>query len=261
MHLTPEDTDKLILHNAGFLAQKRLARGLRLNHPEAVALIAAQLLEFIRDGRTVAEIGEIGRQLLGYNNVMTGIPQMITELRIEGTFPDGVKTVVLRDPIIEENGNLMLALYGSFLPVPSREALEGSEFGAQPCEIEGGVGEIMFEAGDIELNADRRFVDLNVGNRGDRAIHIGSHFHFIEANRTLVFDRAKAYGMRLDIPAGTSIRFDPGETKSVRLVEIAGNQTVRGGNGIASGALHDENRLSALKTIRELRFGNTNSDQ
>src|SRR5882762_6731640 len=108
MHLSPREIDKLLLHNAGFLAQKRLARGLRLNHPEAVALIAAQLLEFIRDGRTVAEIGEIGRQLLGYNNVMSGVPAMIDELRIEGTFPDGMKTVVLREPIYEENGNLVL---------------------------------------------------------------------------------------------------------------------------------------------------------
>ncbi len=261
MHLTPEETQKLILHNAGFLAQKRLARGLRLNHPEAVALIASQLLEFIRDGRTVAEIGEIGRQLLGYNNVMSGVPGMIEELRIEGTFPDGMKTVVLRDPVCEENGNLVLALYGSFLPVPSREALEGSEFGAQPCELEGGVGEIMTEAGEIELNAGRRFVDLNVGNRGDRAIQIGSHFHFMEANRALVFDRAKAYGMRLDIPAGSSLRFEPGETKSVRLVEVAGNQIVYGGNGIAKGAVHEANRLSALKTLGDMKFGNTNSDR
>src|SRR4051794_1774162 len=125
MHLSPDEIDKLILHNAGFLAQKRLARGLRLNHPEAVALIAAQSLEFIRDGRTVGEIGEIGRQLLGYNNVMPGVPAMIDEIRVEGTFPDGMKTVIIRVPITEENGNLMLALYGSFLPVPSREALEG----------------------------------------------------------------------------------------------------------------------------------------
>src|SRR6476469_4006858 len=101
MHLSPRDIDKLILHGAGFLAQKRLARGLRLNHPESVALIASQVLEFIRDGRTVTEIYEIGRQLLGYNNVMTGVPEMVEEIRVEGTFPDGMKAVVLQNPIIE----------------------------------------------------------------------------------------------------------------------------------------------------------------
>ena len=260
MHLSPRDIDKLLLHNAGFLAQKRLARGLRLNHPEAVALIAAQSLEFIRDGRTVAEIGEIGRQLLGYNNVMSGVPTMIDEIRIEGTFPDGVKTVVLHDPIIEENGNLMLALYGSFLPVPSREALAGSEFGAQPTMLEGGIGEILLGSGDIELNAQRRIVDVPVGNRGDRAIHVSSHFHFMEANRALVFDRAKTYGMRLDIPPGSTVRFEVGETKTVRLVEIAGQQIIQGGNGLAPGAFHENNRLSALKALDAQKFGNAGND-
>ncbi len=238
-----------------FSRRKRLARGLRLNHPEAVALIAAQLLEFIRDGRSVAEISEIGRQLLGYNNVMSGVPAMIEEIRIEGTFPDGMKTVAIRNPIIEENGNLMLALYGSFLPVPAREALEGSEFGAQPCMLEGGVGEVMTESGDIELNADRESIGLVVGNRGDRSVRVSSHFHFMEANKTLVFDRAKTYGMRLDIPAGTHVRFGPGETKTVRL-EISGQKRIQGGNGFAVGELHEDNRLAALKALDAQRFGN-----
>ena len=260
MHLTSEEIDTLILHNAGFLAQKRLARGLRLNHPEAVALIAAQLLEFVRDGRTVSEILEIGHQLLGYNDVMTGVPSMIDEIRIEGTFPDGVKTVVLHDPIIEENGNLMLALYGTFLPVPSREALESSEFGAAPSMLEGGVGEIIFGAGDIELNAGRRIIDIPVANRSDRAIQISSHFHFMEANRALIFDRAKTYGMRLDIPPGSTVRFEAGESKTVRLVEIAGHQIIQGGNGLASGELHETNRLSALKALDSKKFGNAGND-
>ncbi len=256
MHLTPEEIDKLMLHHAGFLAQKRLARGLRLNHPESVALIASQVLEFIRDGRTVSEIYEIGRQLLGYNNVMSGVPAMVDEIRVEGTFPDGMKTVVMRNPIIEENGNLMLALYGSFLPVPAREALEGSEFGAQPCMLEGGVGEIVLGTGDVELNAGRNAIKLTVGNRGDRAVHVSSHFHFMEAHPALVFDRAKAYGMRLDIPAGSHVRFVPGETKTVRLVEIAGQRILNGGNGLASGALNDDGRLAALKAIDAQKFGN-----
>lgn len=257
MHLGPDDLDKLVLHNAGFLAQKRLARGLRLNHPEAVALIATQMLEFIRDGRAVTEIAEIARQLLGYNDVMDGIPAMLEEIRIEGTFPDGLKTVVVRLPIAEENGNLILALYGSFLPVPSRETLEGAEFGAPPSDLDGAVGEVLAGPGEIELNADRITVDLPVGNRGERPIHVGSHYHFMEANRALVFDRAKAYGMRLDIPAGNTVRFEPGETRLVRLVEIAGNRIIDGGNGLARGALLNVNKEAALKALEALRYGNT----
>ena len=89
MHLTPREVDKLVLHQAGFLAQKRLARGLRLNYVEAVALISTQLLEFIRDGRSVAELMDLGRQLLGRNQVMAGVPEMIHDVQVEGTFPDG----------------------------------------------------------------------------------------------------------------------------------------------------------------------------
>ena len=99
MHLTPREIDKLFLHQAGVLAQKRLARGLRLNHPEAVALIATQLLEFIRDGRTVAELMDLGRQLLGRDDVMLGVADLIEEVQVEGTFPDGTKLVTVHHPI------------------------------------------------------------------------------------------------------------------------------------------------------------------
>ena len=119
MHLTPHELDKLTLHQAGVLAQKRLARGVRLNHPEAVALIATQILEFIRDGRPVAELMNLGRQLLGRADVMDGVPELVHEVQIEGTFPDGTKLVTVHNPIVAEQGNLELALYGSFLPVPT----------------------------------------------------------------------------------------------------------------------------------------------
>src|ERR687896_1023646 len=118
MHLTPHELDKLALHQAGYLAQKRLARGLRLNYPEAVALISTQVLELIRDGRTVAELMDLGRQLLGRADVMEHVAEMIVEVQVEGTFPDGSKLVTVHQPIATERGNLELALYGSFLPVP-----------------------------------------------------------------------------------------------------------------------------------------------
>src|SRR6266516_1053905 len=131
MHLSPREIEKLLLHNAGFLAQKRLARGVRLHHPEALALIAAQALEFIRDGKSVAELMDLGRQFLGHNQVMSGVAEMITEVQIEGTFPDSTKLVTLHDPVTSDNGNLALALEGSVLPV-----LEISLFGASPPEEE-----------------------------------------------------------------------------------------------------------------------------
>src|SRR5439155_21259322 len=99
MHLSPREIDKLILHNAGFLAPTRLARGVRLNYPESVALIATQVLEFIRDGRRVAELMDLGRQLLGRRQVMAGVPEMIHDVQVEGTFPDGTKLVTVHHPI------------------------------------------------------------------------------------------------------------------------------------------------------------------
>ena len=99
MHLTPHELDKLTLHQAGFLAQKRLARGLRLNHPESVALIATQILEFIRDGRRVSELMAAGLTILRRDDVMEGVPEMIDEVQVEGTFPDGTKLVTIHHPI------------------------------------------------------------------------------------------------------------------------------------------------------------------
>src|SRR5258705_6716326 len=113
MHLTPRELNKLVLHQAGFLAQKRLARGLRLNYVEAVALVATQLLEFIRDGRSVAELMDLGRRLLGRADVLDGIAEMIDEVQVEGTFPDGTKLVTVHHPIVAERGDRSLALYGS----------------------------------------------------------------------------------------------------------------------------------------------------
>ena len=236
MHLSPREIDKLLLHNAGFLAQKRLARGVRLNQPEAVALIATQLLEFIRDGRSVAELMNLGKKFLGRNQVMSGVSEMVTEVQVEGTFPDGTKLVTVHHPIASENGNMDLALYGSFLPIP-----KSTGFAAEAFE----PGNLIAAEGEILLNENRPTVSIAVTNVGDRPIQVGSHYHFVETNTSLKFDRAKAYGMRLDIPAGTAVRFEPGETKTVNLVEIAGHKVISGGNNFASGPVSEEGRAKA----------------
>lgn len=99
MHLTPREVDKLLIFSAGELARKRRARGLKLNHPEAVALITAEILEMIRDGRTVAEIMALGAAILPVEAVMEGVAEMVSEIQVEGTFPDGTKLVTIHQPI------------------------------------------------------------------------------------------------------------------------------------------------------------------
>jgi urease subunit gamma/beta len=264
MHLTPHELDKLALHQAGFLAQKRLARGLRLNYPEAVALVATQILEFIRDGRSVAELMDLGRRLLGRADVMDDVPEMIVEVQVEGTFPDGTKLVTVHNPIVSEHGDRELALYGSFLPVRTEEAdvrplqADGERQRtdrARQMEEDGVPGEVVVEDGEIVLNEGRGSIQLPVTNRGDRPIQVGSHYHFAETNRALVFDRPMAYGKRLDIPAGTAVRFEPGDTKTVSLVELAGRRIVWGGNALASGPVTDETRAQVAAEALARGFG------
>ena len=165
MHLTPREFDKLTLHQAGYLAQKRLARGVRLNHPEAVALIATQILEFIRDGRRVAALMDLGRKLLGRRQVLPGVAELVTEVQVEGTFPDGTKLVTVHHPIAALDGDLSLALYGSFLPVPDLAAF--GEAKRAPAEEEQ-PGELFPKEGEIELNAGRTAISLKVTNLADR---------------------------------------------------------------------------------------------
>ena len=250
MHLSPREIEKLTLHNVGFLAQKRLARGLRLNHPEAVGLIATQLLEFIRDGRAVADLMNLGRRFLGRNQVMAGVPELISEVQVEGTFPDGTKLVTVHHPISAADGDLKLALYGSFLPEPDLKVFQASaESAFEP-------GQCTPLEGEITLNAGRERIQIAVTNLGDRPVQVGSHYHFIETNASLRFDRAAAYGRSLDIPAGTAVRFEPGETKTVGLVEIAGNRIIRGGNNLADGPVSDSGRAQAMKRVNERDFAN-----
>jgi urease subunit gamma/beta len=218
MHLSPRDIDKLLLHGAGFLAQKRLARGLRLGYPETVALLATQLLELIRDGRhPVAELMDVGRRILGRRQVLPGVAELVHEVQVEGTFEDGTKLVTVHDPIALDDGELALALYGSFLPLPDLAA-----FGATPATAAADLpGHVEVAPGEIDLYAGRDRITLQVTSRGDRPIQVGSHYPFSAVNSALDFDRVAARGRHLDIPAGTAVRFEPGETRSVSLVANA----------------------------------------
>ncbi len=197
MNLTPREKDKLLIAMAATVARRRLERGVKLNHPEAVALITDFVVEGARDGRSVAELMEAGAHVVSVDQVMDGIASMIHDIQVEATFPDGTKLVTVHHPIR----------------------------GAADQQI---PGEIMAAPGDIAMNEGRETVTLDVANAGDRPIQVGSHYHFFETNPALKFDRALAKGFRLDIPAGTAIRFEPGQTRQVRLVALAGKREVYG---------------------------------
>lgn len=167
MKLVPRELDKLVLHQVGYLAQKRLARGIKLNHTEATALIASQLLEFIRDGtNSVADLMTLGKQMLGRRHVLPDVLETLDEVQIEGTFLDGTYLVTVHDPISSDDGNLTNALYGSFLPTP-----DNSKFALSPSlKKEEAPGAIIVKQGKIELNAGRERVTIKVTNTGDRPI-------------------------------------------------------------------------------------------
>ncbi|CAG8584213.1 6306_t:CDS:2 [Funneliformis mosseae] len=235
MRLIPRELDKLVLHQVGYLAQKRLARGVKLNHTEAAALIASQLIEMMRDGtNTVAQLMNTGKQMLGRRHVQPDVLETLSEVQVEGTFPDGSYLVTVHDPISSDDGNLELALYGSFLPIP-----DNSKFVLQTVEAkaEDAPGALVVKPGKIVLNEGRARASLKVVNTGDRPIQVGSHYHFIETNPALSFDRHLSYGKRLDIPAGSAVRFEPGETKTVTLVDIGGKKCISGGNNVATGVV------------------------
>lgn len=206
MNLTPREKDKLLIAMAAIVARNRLARGVKLNHPEAIALITDFVVEGARDGRTVAELMEAGAHVLTAAEVMDGIPEMIHDIQVEATFPDGTKLVTVHRPIRGE-----------------------------PSEL--AAGEVLTPGGDIELNAGAETVSVAVANTGDRPIQVGSHYHFFETNLALDFDRAAARGMRLDIASGTAVRFEPGQTRTVTLVPFAGARTVFGFRQKVMGAL------------------------
>jgi urease subunit gamma/beta len=234
MLLTPTELERLTIFTAAQLARKRRDKGLKLNHPEAVAIIADEILEGAREGRSVADLISFGSTVLSADDVMPGVPEMVPLLQVEGCFPDGTKLVTVHDPIRPS------ASYGAEAE-PASKAIE--------------PGELVPGDGDIELNVGRRRSSLRALNTGDRPIQIGSHYHFFEANRALEFDREASFGMHLDIPAGTAVRFEPGESKQVALVAFGGTGEVFGLNALTNGATRlDRSREASLARARQRGF-------
>jgi urease subunit gamma/beta len=212
MLLTPTEMERLTIFTAAELSRKRKAKGLKLNHPEAIAFITDEILEGAREGRSVADLISFGSTLLSTDDVLPGVSDLISMIQVEGTFPDGTKLVTVHDPIR-----------------PGKKKVGGVSPGELDCE-----------EGEIEINAGRRSVTIKVVNTGDRPVQIGSHYHFFETNKALEFNRASAFGLRLDIPAGTAVRFEPGEAKEVVLTEFGGTQELYGLNNLTNGQINSQ---------------------
>ncbi|RDU72676.1 urease subunit beta [Helicobacter aurati] len=225
MRLTPRELDKLMLHYAGELAKKRKERGIKLNYVESIALISMEIMELAREGtKSVAELMQFGRQILKDSDVMDGVANMIHEVQVEVTFPDGTKLVSIHNPI-EDNGKLA-------------------------------PGEYILKNEDIILNADKKAIEIQVINKADRPIQVGSHFHFFEVNKLLQFDRKKALGKRLDIPSGTAVRFEPGERKNVQLIDFGGKKRVFGFNDLVNTHINQSNAQQCYDTAMQKHFSN-----
>ena len=229
MLLTPTEMERLVIFSAAELARKRRNKGLALNHPEAIAVISDEILEGAREGRSVAELISFGSTILTTDDVMPGVAELMPMIQVEGTFPDGTKLVTVHDPI-------------------RQGAKAVTQADAPP-------GELLPAEGEIEINADRVKRTLRVVNTGDRPVQIGSHYHFFETNRALEFDREAAYGMHLDVPAGTAVRFEPGEDKEVTLTQFGGTRELFGLNGLTNGSADsDIQKSAALKRARDRNF-------
>ena len=221
MFLTNRESEKLMLYTAAQLANERKDRGLKLNFPEATAIISSYIIEGARDGKSVAQLMVDATKILKEDHVMDGIASMMHMVQVEATFDDGTKLVTVHNPIPYKNSTELPGAY-------------------------------IIDDDDIELNAGKEILTIEVENKGDRPVQVGSHYHFFEVNSALSFDRVSAYGRRLDVAAGTSVRFEPGSKKSINLIDFSGRRYVSGFNGLVEGFLDDENiKAKAMQNLNK----------
>jgi urease subunit gamma/beta len=213
MRLLPREQDRLLLFLAAELARRRRERGLRLNQAEAVALIADAVCEAARDGHDYARAEAAGYRALGPADVAEGVAALVRRVEVEALFADGSRLLVLHDPIAA--------------PGP-------------PAHEEPAIDWLAHDS------------VLTVVNEGDVPVGVTSHFHFFEINRALRFERAAAWGMRLAVPPGTKVFFDPQIPRKVFLLRFGGARVIRGHAGLADGPLDAPGaKEAALKLARE----------
>lgn len=193
MKLTPKELDRLTIFTLAELARRRKARGIKLNHPEAVALITDEVMEEARAGRSYHDVVAHGMQVLNEDDVLEGVAELASTLYIEPLFEDGTKLVVLHQPIG---------------PAPGKARQPST-----PRVIAG-------TPDTLTINAGRPTITLTITNTSDHPVQITSHMPFWEINPRMQFDRQAAHGYRLDIPAGGAVRWEPGETKEVTLCRL-----------------------------------------
>ncbi|GAA2540468.1 urease subunit beta [Mycolicibacterium diernhoferi] len=231
MHLTPKDEDRLLLFLAAELARKHRAAGLALSYAEARALIADEVVEAARGGANVADAAAHGARILTDDDVLPGVRTLLGSVQVEAFFADGQKLVTVHDAIGPGNRS-------------------AADLAVVP-------GEVLAAEGELVLNAGRRSTTVSVENTGDRPIQVGSHFHFFETNRALRFDRRAAFGMRLDIPSGTAVRFEPGEAQEVSLTTYGGERVVIGQNDVTNAATDTVPNEELMANMHALGFLDT----
>jgi urease subunit gamma/beta len=193
VRLTPTEEDRLRVFVAAQLARATLARGLRLNTPEAVALVCDEMHQAARAGASWEEVGIAGRRAVTPEQVLDGVADIVPEIRCEVLLEEGTRLIVLREPFGPADGD--------------------------------GPGAVRLGEGDVPLVPDRPRVTVTVTNTGRRPVRVSSHFPFWQTNPSLAFDREAATGFRLDLAAGDSVRWAPGETREVTLVAYEQGQT------------------------------------
>ncbi len=192
MHLTPREEDRLTIFTMAEMARKRRARGLRLNHPESVALICDEVMEEARAGRCYEEVLAHGMHLLTEADILEGVVELTSTICVEALFEDGTKLVVLHHPI----------------------ATQDSRDTSSPFVAHGSA------APAIRINAHKATISVTVLNTSDHPVQVTSHMPFWEINPRMHFERDLTCGYHLDIPAGGAVRWEPGETKEVRLCRL-----------------------------------------
>jgi urease subunit gamma/beta len=216
--LTPKEIDRLHVFAAAELARRRLARGLPLNHPEALALLIDEIFEEARAGSTFEQVIAHARSILRRGDVMEGVPEMIRVVQVDAMFADSSRLVTVHNPI--EGGS-------SVVP-----------------------GQIYSASEPIEVNAGLPVTTIPVTNTGDVPVHLTAHFHVFEANPRLQFDRRAAWGMRPDVAANGSVRIEPGQTVELTLVPLGGARIVRGFSGAVNGPLDEASVDDALAHLK-----------
>jgi urease subunit gamma/beta len=191
MRLTPWEEERLLVFNAAELARRHRDRGLLLNAPEAIALICDAMFETARDGGTYAEVEAAGRKAVAIDEVLSGVRELISDVRLEVLLGDGSRLVVLVDPLGHLGGDL------------------------DPSD---GPGSIRPTSEPGRPQSTRERIELTVRSESTRVVRVSSHYPFERVNQRLIFDREAARGFTLDLPAGSSERWAPGETRTVRLV-------------------------------------------